>query len=214
MTCGKTLHADCGGSPCGMIMHAVEHVMVGLEVLIAVHDKVGHVEQQILLNGITLFLGQRLGDTVVGHGGMYQPHTLVQCLPEQATTQLRQRHGVQSPGRIQAGIHQQHVGDIARIALVACILVGQTAMEHRIIVRLVLLMYHTATAVFRGRNRHGCRQCLVGSDDELVYRLIESWHLAKHLSDGGYLIGTDQQRRVMLGTGCCQAEAHKGQKCE
>ncbi len=171
-------HAHGRGGPGGMVVHAVEDLVILAVVLHAVHQEVGHRPEQIALDAFPLGRGQVVVDAVVGHRRVDEPHALVERLPEDAARSLREGHGMESQRRIEVGIGRQHVGHAAGIPLVARELPGDAAVDHLVVVELVALVGAAASAVARLRHLDRSSQSNVGPGQRAGDRSVESRHLA------------------------------------
>ena len=189
-------HAHGRGGPGGMVVHAVEDLVVLAVALHAVHQEIGHRPEQVALDAFPLGRGQVVVDAVVGHGGVDQPHALVERLPEDAARCLRHRYGMEAQRRVEIGIGRQHVGHAAGIPLVARELPGDAAVDHLVVVELVPLVGVAAPAV--ARLRHGDRsgQRGIGARQCAGYRSVERGHLAPVGAHGLRAAAREHQRRV------------------
>ncbi len=184
-----------------MVVHLVEHLVIGRIPVHAVHDEVGNGTEQVLLHPLPLGIREVVVHAVVGDGGMHEPYALVERLPEDATRRAGELHGVESQRGIELGVLQQHVDHIAGIALVAGHLPSDAAVEHLIVVELVLLVGVTAAAVFGLRHDEGQRKSLVRPLQGSLQRAVECGHRTAPGTNLLHALPSQQQRGVSLRPG-------------
>ena len=210
---GHTDHAHGRGRPGGMVVHLIEHLVVAAIAFQAVHQKVGHRTEQILLHIGTLGGGHIVVNAVIGHRGVYQPDAFVERLPEDAARGLREGHGMETQRRIEFGISRQHLCNTTGIFLLAGHLPRNAAVDHLVIVELMTLMRIASAPVTRlGHNNlrsHGG----IGSGQRTDHHGIERRDLAVGFTHGGNALLREQQRGMLPGRqDKCRKSEQKGQK--